>query len=145
MENGGPLIGRHCSFVSHVAEREGRLLLVLPLRLKKGVASASSITATEKGYGHGLAEMVLLAARSFRGRPVCGSDVASLLLSVEELRKRKGSEVEYGFLLVFCQKHGAKIRGETGWPLVNEERRKAYKWCSQWLQAGGVRFLYGCV
>ncbi|KAJ6941463.1 hypothetical protein NC651_007289 [Populus alba x Populus x berolinensis] len=31
--------------------------------------------------GHGLAEMVLLAARSFRGRPVCGSDVASLLLS----------------------------------------------------------------
>ncbi|KAJ6941461.1 hypothetical protein NC651_007289 [Populus alba x Populus x berolinensis] len=43
--------------------------------------------------GHGLAEMVLLAARSFRGRP----------------------------------------------------RRKAYKWCSQWLQAGGVRFLYGCV
>ncbi|KAJ6941462.1 hypothetical protein NC651_007289 [Populus alba x Populus x berolinensis] len=71
--------------------------------------------------GHGLAEMVLLAARSFRGRPVCGSDVASLLLSVEELRKRKGSEVEYGFLLVFCQKHGAKIRGETGWPLVNEE------------------------
>ena len=53
MENGGPLVGRHCFSVSRVAGREGRLLLVLPLGLKKGVASAGSITAAEEGYGCG--------------------------------------------------------------------------------------------
>ncbi|KAH8493955.1 hypothetical protein H0E87_020643, partial [Populus deltoides] len=49
-ENGGPLANQYCSSVSRVAGREGRLLLVLPLRLRKGVASAGSIIAAEEGY-----------------------------------------------------------------------------------------------
>jgi hypothetical protein len=41
--NGGLLAGRYFSFVSRVAGREGWLLLILLLRLRKGVASAGSI------------------------------------------------------------------------------------------------------
>jgi len=41
--NGGPLAGRYLSSVSRVAGREGWLLLILLLRLRKGVASAGSI------------------------------------------------------------------------------------------------------
>jgi hypothetical protein len=37
--------------VSRVAGREGRLLLVLPLRLRKGMASTSFATATEERCG----------------------------------------------------------------------------------------------
>ncbi|KAJ6945526.1 hypothetical protein NC651_000549 [Populus alba x Populus x berolinensis] len=51
--NGGPLAGRYFSSVSHVAGREGWLLLILLLRLRKGVASAGSIIAVEEGYGCG--------------------------------------------------------------------------------------------
>jgi len=59
------------------------------------------------GAGHGSTEMVLLAAGSFRERLVCGSGVASLLLSVEGLRKRKGSEVKDGFsVFFFCFSKG---------------------------------------
>jgi len=39
--------------VSRVARREGRLLLVLLLRLRKGVASAGSVTTTEERCGCG--------------------------------------------------------------------------------------------
>jgi hypothetical protein len=63
------------------------------------------------GAGHGSAEMVLLATRSFRGRLVCGSCVASLLLSVEGLRKRKGSEAEGGFLCFFVKRPRPKSGG----------------------------------
>jgi hypothetical protein len=56
-KNGGTLVGRCCSFfffsVSRVAGRERRLLLVLPLRLRKGVASAGSVTAAEERCGCG--------------------------------------------------------------------------------------------
>ncbi|KAH8481052.1 hypothetical protein H0E87_031099 [Populus deltoides] len=52
-ENGGPLAGRYFSFVSRVAGREGWLLLILLLRLRKGVAFIGSITAAEEGYGCG--------------------------------------------------------------------------------------------
>lgn len=54
-KNGGTLVGRCCSFfyVSRVVGREGRLLLVLPLRLRKGVASAGSVTAAEERCGCG--------------------------------------------------------------------------------------------
>jgi len=41
--NGGPLAGRYFSSVSRVAGREGWILLILLLRLRKGVAFASSI------------------------------------------------------------------------------------------------------
>ena len=37
--NGGPLAGQYFSSVSRVAGREGWLLLILILRLRKGVAS----------------------------------------------------------------------------------------------------------
>jgi len=40
-------------YVSRVVGREGRLLLVLPLRLRKGVASAGSVTAAEERCGCG--------------------------------------------------------------------------------------------
>jgi len=52
-ENGGPLAGRYFSFVSRVAGREGWLLLILLLRLRKGVAFSGSITTAEEGYGCG--------------------------------------------------------------------------------------------
>jgi len=39
--------------VSHVYGRKGRLLLVLPLRLRKGVASAGSVTTAEERCGYG--------------------------------------------------------------------------------------------
>ncbi|KAJ6961700.1 hypothetical protein NC652_000594 [Populus alba x Populus x berolinensis] len=48
MENGGPLAGRYFSSVSHIAGREGWLLL---LQLRKGVASTGSIIVAEEGYG----------------------------------------------------------------------------------------------
>jgi hypothetical protein len=54
-KNGGTLVGRCGSFFfcSRVAGREERLLLVLPLRLRKGVASAGSVTATKERCGCG--------------------------------------------------------------------------------------------
>jgi hypothetical protein len=62
---------------------------------------------------HGSTKMVLLAAGSFRGRLVCGSGVASLLLSMEGLRKRKGSEVKDGFSVFFLSKgQGQNQRGD---------------------------------
>ncbi|KAL9390319.1 hypothetical protein Peur_018924 [Populus x canadensis] len=51
--NGSPLIGRYFSSISRVTGREGWLLLILLLRLRKRVASAGSITAAEEGYGCG--------------------------------------------------------------------------------------------
>ncbi|KAJ7009951.1 hypothetical protein NC653_000611 [Populus alba x Populus x berolinensis] len=58
MENGGPLAGRYFSSVSHIAGREGWLLLILLLQLRKGMASADSdsagsIIVAEEGYGRG--------------------------------------------------------------------------------------------
>ncbi|KAG6780382.1 hypothetical protein POTOM_013237 [Populus tomentosa] len=60
------------------------------------MASADSTTTDQEssflvvvGAGHGSTEVMLLAAGNFRGRPVYGSGVASLSLSVEGLRKRK--------------------------------------------------------
>jgi hypothetical protein len=90
------------------------------MRLQMGEWLSSFLVVV--GAGHGSTEMVLLAAGSFRERLVCGSGVASLLLSVKGLRKRKGSEVKDGFSVFFfvCQKARAKIKGETEWPLVNE-------------------------
>jgi len=41
--NGGPLAGRYFSSVSRVSTGRGWLLLILLLRLRKGVASAGSI------------------------------------------------------------------------------------------------------
>ena len=50
------------------------------------------------GAGHGSTEVVLLTAGNFLGRPVYGSGVASLSLSVEGLRKREGDlVVAFGF------------------------------------------------
>jgi len=51
--NGDPLAGRYFSSVSHVVGREGWLLLILLLWLRKGVASLGSITAVDEGYGCG--------------------------------------------------------------------------------------------
>ena len=50
-KNGGPLAGRYFSSVSHIAGKEGWLLLILLLQLRKGVASVGSIIAAEEGYG----------------------------------------------------------------------------------------------
>jgi hypothetical protein len=41
--NGGPLAGRYFSSVSRVSTERGWILLILLLRLRKGVASAGSI------------------------------------------------------------------------------------------------------
>ncbi|KAJ6989652.1 hypothetical protein NC653_018210 [Populus alba x Populus x berolinensis] len=46
--NGGLLVGRYFSYVSCVAGRVGLLLLIQLLWLRKGVASASSITVVEE-------------------------------------------------------------------------------------------------
>jgi hypothetical protein len=49
--NGDLLASRYFPSVSRVAGREGWLLLILLLRMRKDVASVGSITATEEGYG----------------------------------------------------------------------------------------------
>jgi len=87
--NGDPLAGWYFSSVSRVAEREGWLLLILLLRLRKGVASAGSITAAEEGNG-------------------CGGG------------------------------HSWASGSARFW-LLCWQRGKACKWCSRWLQAGGMR------
>jgi hypothetical protein len=51
--NGDPLAGRYFSSISHVTGREGWLLLILLLRLRKVVVSPGSITAADEGYGCG--------------------------------------------------------------------------------------------
>jgi hypothetical protein len=80
------------------------------MRLQLGEWLSSFLVVV--GAGHGSAEMVLLAAGSFRRRPVCGSGVASLLLSVEGLRKRKGSEAEDGFLYFLSKAQGQNQGGD---------------------------------
>jgi hypothetical protein len=51
-KNGGTLVGR-CGSLFFCSRVAGRLLLVLPLRLRKGVASAGSVTAAEERCGCG--------------------------------------------------------------------------------------------
>jgi len=104
--NGGPLVGRYFSSISHVARREGWLLLILLLRLRKGVASAGSTTAPEEGYGcgggyswvSGSARFWLLLVLAMVHQRSCWDFsrqaglrfwYCSVLLSVEGLRKRK--------------------------------------------------------
>ena len=102
-------------------------------RLQLGGWLSSFLVAV--GAGHGSAEVVLLAAGIFRGRPVWGSGVASLLLS--------GGRAGCGFWFwMFIRRGWAE--GEMGWVESRFlglcwQRVKACKWCSQWLQAGEVR------
>ena len=57
------------------------------MRLQLGKLLSSFLVVV--GVGHGSIEVVLLVTGIFRGRPVCGSGIPSLLPSVEGLRKEK--------------------------------------------------------